>query len=142
MRVVLVVLDELAYLSATLDEAKQQKEFTTLLRDLVARVRATRSGLCRPPRGKVALCGHGRHDHSGQVASTWHAPELWRRPTGSVPAVLRQGRRVPTPLRCALPLARPAGCTRRRLRRTRSFPSQAVISHHRAPNLLIATANE
>ena len=39
-RVVLVVLDELAYFSATVGETKQQKEFTTLLRDLVARGRA------------------------------------------------------------------------------------------------------
>src|SRR6266498_1051383 len=37
---VLVVLDELAYFSATVGETKQQKEFTTLLRDLVARGRA------------------------------------------------------------------------------------------------------
>src|SRR6266496_416413 len=38
--VVLVVLDELAYFSATIGEAKQQKEFTVLVRDLVARGRA------------------------------------------------------------------------------------------------------
>jgi S-DNA-T family DNA segregation ATPase FtsK/SpoIIIE len=38
--VVLVVLDELPYFSATVGEAKQQKEFTTLLCDLVARGRA------------------------------------------------------------------------------------------------------
>ena len=38
--VVLVVFDELAYFSATVGEAKQQKEFTTLVRDLVARGRA------------------------------------------------------------------------------------------------------
>jgi S-DNA-T family DNA segregation ATPase FtsK/SpoIIIE len=38
--VVLVMLDELAYFSATVGEAKQQKEFTTLLRDVVARGRA------------------------------------------------------------------------------------------------------
>jgi len=37
---VLVVFDELAYFSATVGEAKQQKEFTGLLRDLVARGRA------------------------------------------------------------------------------------------------------
>src|SRR6266496_743237 len=37
---VLVVLDELAYFSATVGETKQQKEFTSLLRDLVARGRA------------------------------------------------------------------------------------------------------
>jgi S-DNA-T family DNA segregation ATPase FtsK/SpoIIIE len=39
-RVVLIVVDELAYFSATVGETKQQKEFTTLLRDLVARGRA------------------------------------------------------------------------------------------------------
>ena len=38
--VVLVVIDELAYFSATVGEAKQQKEFITLVRDLVARGRA------------------------------------------------------------------------------------------------------
>jgi S-DNA-T family DNA segregation ATPase FtsK/SpoIIIE len=38
--VVLVVIDELAYFSATVGEAKQQKEFVTLVRDLVARGRA------------------------------------------------------------------------------------------------------
>jgi S-DNA-T family DNA segregation ATPase FtsK/SpoIIIE len=38
--VVLVVLDELAYFSATVGETKQQKEFTVLVRDLVARGRA------------------------------------------------------------------------------------------------------
>ena len=38
--VVLVVFDELAYFSATVGEAKQQKEFVTLVRDLVARGRA------------------------------------------------------------------------------------------------------
>jgi len=38
--VVLVVFDELAYFSATVGEAKQQKEFITLIRDLVARGRA------------------------------------------------------------------------------------------------------
>jgi S-DNA-T family DNA segregation ATPase FtsK/SpoIIIE len=38
--VVLVVVDELAYFSATVGEAKQQKEFVTLVRDLVARGRA------------------------------------------------------------------------------------------------------
>src|SRR5919112_237393 len=38
--VVLVVFDELAYFSATVGESKQQKEFVTLVRDLVARGRA------------------------------------------------------------------------------------------------------
>jgi S-DNA-T family DNA segregation ATPase FtsK/SpoIIIE len=38
--VVLVVFDELAYFSATAGEAKQQKEFVGLVRDLVARGRA------------------------------------------------------------------------------------------------------
>jgi S-DNA-T family DNA segregation ATPase FtsK/SpoIIIE len=38
--VVLVVFDELAYFSATVGEAKQQKEFIGLVRDLVARGRA------------------------------------------------------------------------------------------------------
>ena len=38
--VVLVVVDELAYFSATVGEPKQQKEFVTLVRDLVARGRA------------------------------------------------------------------------------------------------------
>jgi S-DNA-T family DNA segregation ATPase FtsK/SpoIIIE len=38
--VVLVVFDELAYFSATVGEAKQQKEFIVLVRDLVARGRA------------------------------------------------------------------------------------------------------
>ena len=36
----LVVFDELAYFSATVGEAKQQKEFVALVRDLVARGRA------------------------------------------------------------------------------------------------------
>jgi DNA segregation ATPase FtsK/SpoIIIE, S-DNA-T family len=40
VRVVLVVVDELAYFSATVGEAKQQKEFVGLVRDLVARGRA------------------------------------------------------------------------------------------------------
>jgi S-DNA-T family DNA segregation ATPase FtsK/SpoIIIE len=38
--VVVVVFDELAYFSATIGEAKQQKEFVALVRDLVARGRA------------------------------------------------------------------------------------------------------
>ncbi len=38
--VVLVVFDELAYFSATVGEAKQQREFVGLVRDLVARGRA------------------------------------------------------------------------------------------------------
>jgi DNA segregation ATPase FtsK/SpoIIIE, S-DNA-T family len=38
--VVLVVFDELAYFSATVGEARQQKEFIVLIRDLVARGRA------------------------------------------------------------------------------------------------------
>ena len=38
--VVVVVFDELAYFSATVGETKQQKEFITLIRDLVARGRA------------------------------------------------------------------------------------------------------
>ncbi|PZS23731.1 MAG: cell division protein FtsK [Pseudonocardiales bacterium] len=38
--VVLVVFDELAYFSATIGESKQQKEFVSLVRDLVARGRA------------------------------------------------------------------------------------------------------
>jgi len=38
--VILAVFDEVAYFSATVGEAKQQKEFTALLRDLVARGRA------------------------------------------------------------------------------------------------------
>jgi S-DNA-T family DNA segregation ATPase FtsK/SpoIIIE len=38
--VMLVVLDELAYFSATVGETKQQKEFVSLVRDLVARGRA------------------------------------------------------------------------------------------------------
>jgi len=38
--VILVVIDELAYFSATVGEPKQQKEFITLVRDLVARGRA------------------------------------------------------------------------------------------------------
>jgi DNA segregation ATPase FtsK/SpoIIIE, S-DNA-T family len=38
--VLLVVFDELAYFSATVGEAKQQKEFVALVRDLVARGRA------------------------------------------------------------------------------------------------------
>ena len=38
--VVLVVIDELAYFSATVGDSKQQKEFVTLVRDLVARGRA------------------------------------------------------------------------------------------------------
>ncbi|MGH4009031.1 MAG: FtsK/SpoIIIE domain-containing protein [Pseudonocardiaceae bacterium] len=38
--VILVVFDELAYFSATIGEAKQQKEFISLVRDLVARGRA------------------------------------------------------------------------------------------------------
>ena len=38
--VVLVVFDELAYFSATVGDSKQQKQFVTLVRDLVARGRA------------------------------------------------------------------------------------------------------
>jgi S-DNA-T family DNA segregation ATPase FtsK/SpoIIIE len=38
--VVVVVFDELAYFSATVGESRQQKEFTSLVRDLVARGRA------------------------------------------------------------------------------------------------------
>jgi S-DNA-T family DNA segregation ATPase FtsK/SpoIIIE len=38
---VLVVFDELAYFSATVGESKQQKEFIVLVRDLVARGRAS-----------------------------------------------------------------------------------------------------
>ena len=38
--VILAVFDEVAYFSATSGEPKQQKEFTALLRDLVARGRA------------------------------------------------------------------------------------------------------
>jgi S-DNA-T family DNA segregation ATPase FtsK/SpoIIIE len=38
--VVLVVVDELAYFSATVGDSKQQKEFVNLVRDLVARGRA------------------------------------------------------------------------------------------------------
>jgi DNA segregation ATPase FtsK/SpoIIIE, S-DNA-T family len=38
--VMLVVFDELAYFSATIGESKQQKEFISLVRDLVARGRA------------------------------------------------------------------------------------------------------
>ena len=38
--VVLVVIDELAYFSATVGDSKQQKEFVNLVRDLVARGRA------------------------------------------------------------------------------------------------------
>ena len=38
--VILAVFDEVAYFSATVGEPKQQKEFTALLRDLVARGRA------------------------------------------------------------------------------------------------------
>ena len=38
--VILAVFDEVAYFSATIGEPKQQKEFTALLRDLVARGRA------------------------------------------------------------------------------------------------------
>jgi S-DNA-T family DNA segregation ATPase FtsK/SpoIIIE len=38
--VILVVLDELAYFSATVGDTKQQKEFVALVRDLVARGRA------------------------------------------------------------------------------------------------------
>jgi S-DNA-T family DNA segregation ATPase FtsK/SpoIIIE len=37
---VIAVFDELAYFSATIGETRQQKEFTSLLRDLVARGRA------------------------------------------------------------------------------------------------------
>jgi S-DNA-T family DNA segregation ATPase FtsK/SpoIIIE len=40
MPVILAVFDEVAYFSATVGEPKQQKEFTALLRDLVARGRA------------------------------------------------------------------------------------------------------
>jgi S-DNA-T family DNA segregation ATPase FtsK/SpoIIIE len=40
VRVVLVVIDELACFSATIGDAKQQKEFVALVRDLVARGRA------------------------------------------------------------------------------------------------------
>jgi S-DNA-T family DNA segregation ATPase FtsK/SpoIIIE len=39
-RVIVIVIDELAYFSATAGTKKQQDEFTTLLRDLVARGRA------------------------------------------------------------------------------------------------------
>src|SRR5262245_4948661 len=39
-RVIVTVVDELAYFSATAGTKKQQDEFTTLLRDLVARGRA------------------------------------------------------------------------------------------------------
>jgi DNA segregation ATPase FtsK/SpoIIIE, S-DNA-T family len=39
-RVIVIVVDELAYFSATAGTKKQQEEFTTLLRDLVARGRA------------------------------------------------------------------------------------------------------
>ena len=37
---ILAVFDEVAYFSATVGEPRQQKEFTALLRDLVARGRA------------------------------------------------------------------------------------------------------
>lgn len=40
VRVVLVVIDELAYFSATVGDSRQQKEFVALVRDLVARGRA------------------------------------------------------------------------------------------------------
>ncbi len=40
VRVVVVIIDELAYFSATVGDSKQQKEFVALVRDLVARGRA------------------------------------------------------------------------------------------------------
>jgi hypothetical protein len=69
------------------------------------------SGRCRPPRGKPALCRHGRptwcssvhsaddprlgqplcgqcYDYPAHVAFNWHAPELWRRFTITLRRVL------------------------------------------------------
>ena len=69
------------------------------------------SGRCRPPRGKPALCRHGRptwcttvhaeddprlgqplcgdcYDYPAHLAFNWHAPELWRRFTITLRRVL------------------------------------------------------
>ncbi len=53
--VVLVVFDELAYFSATVGEAKQQREFVGLVRDLVARGRA--AGIIPPACGTCSGTG-------------------------------------------------------------------------------------
>jgi hypothetical protein len=73
--------------------------------------RGGRSGRCRPPRGKPALCPHHRpswcgaihtdndprlgeplcpdcYDYPAHVAFNWHAPELWRRFTITLRRVL------------------------------------------------------
>jgi Replication initiator protein, pSAM2 len=73
--------------------------------------RAGGSARCRPPRGKPALCAHGRpswcdrvhgeddprlgqplcldcYDYPAHVAFNWHAPELWRRFTIALRRVL------------------------------------------------------
>jgi len=73
--------------------------------------RAGGSARCRPPRGKPALCAHGRptwcdrvhaeddprlgqplcgdcYDYPAHVAFNWHAPELWRRLTIALRRVL------------------------------------------------------
>src|SRR6266496_2857610 len=72
-------------------------------------------GRCRPPRGRPALCAHGRpmwcstvhseddgrlgeplcadcYDYPGHVAFNWHAPELWRRFTITLRRVLARRR--------------------------------------------------
>ena len=55
---VMLAIDEVAYFSATVGEAKQQKEFSVLLRDIVARGRARDHHRGGHP---AAKCGHHSH---------------------------------------------------------------------------------
>jgi hypothetical protein len=96
-------------------------------------------GRCRPPRGKPALCAHGRpgwctavhteddprlgqplcsdcYDYPGHVAFNWHAPELWRRFTITLRRVLARHAGLPAgefATRCRLSFVKVAEFQRR-----------------------------
>ena len=116
--------------------------FATLTAPGFGPVHGTRTGRstrCRPPRGKPALCAHGRptwctsvhadddprlgqplcgdcYDYPGHVAFNWHAPELWRRFTITLRRVLaRRAGLTPTEhaRRCRLSFVKVAEFQRR-----------------------------
>jgi hypothetical protein len=102
-------------------------------------------GRCRPPRGKPALCEHGRptwcssvhgegapvlgqpicgdcYDYPAHVAFNWHAPELWRRFTITLRRTLAR--------RAGLPAGEFATRCRLSFVKVAEFQRRAVVHFH------------
>jgi hypothetical protein len=134
-RATLLAIDELAYFSVTVGTPEQQKEFVTLVRDLVARGRAAGIIVVAATQLPRRTSSRPRCETCSPTGSRSAAPPTPAPTSSSAPAGPRKGslrrtsRPKPSASACYSPKAASHAASRRRTSPTVTSPGSSLVPH-------------